>query len=448
MFFPSRNFSDQAGATLVEVMVSALLMITIAISVFAALESTGRAGAQERHRARAYSIGQDDQARLRSLKISVLTRLNETRSRRPGRDHLHDHLNGRPEDRPHGHRRLRLGQQLRRLRRDLLEGDVVEHRLAAARGHREPGRPAQRHTRLQPRRARRLGRRQPQQPILGDHDHGFRGKQLQRHHEATGCALFGDLPVGNYNVTAATANVVDADGLPPAATPTSVVAGSSNTLSLQYDTPSGFTVGFKRISTGTTVTPMDYDRIRVFNTGMTQTRSFGTAGTYAPTVKATGLFPFTSPYAVYAGACDANTPPTSTPVGSAPLYNYTVPVGQSAPTPANFSLQLPSLNLTAYQGNKASGTGSSGAVVKVTDTNCPAAGTRVFTTTSVGKISEVATPSTAAFPGLPYGEYDICVSGISTSGKRMVTFDSVDLFSASVPAVVAAPLRNGATGTC
>ena len=287
----NRNFSDQSGSTLVEVMVSALLMITIAVSVFAALESTGRAGAQERHRARAYSIGQDDQARLRSLKISELTRLNETRTVvqdgitytvvSTGAPKIDRTATAACDSGNSSADYVAISSTVTWSSIGSRPPVVIESLVAPPNGTLDSSRGA-------------LGvsvvdsRSNPYSgiTITGSGAGSFSGTTT-----ATGCAIFGDLPVGNYNVTAATANVVDADGLPPAATPTSVVAGSSNTLSLQYDRPSGFTVGFKRISSGTTVTAMNFDRMRVFNTGMTQTRSFGTAGTYASTVKATGPLP-------------------------------------------------------------------------------------------------------------------------------------------------------------
>ena len=155
---------------------------------------------------------------------------------------------------------------------------------------------------------------------------------------------------------------------------------------------------------------------------MTQSRAFGVPGTFASTVKATGLFPFTSSYAVWAGTCDANNPGSGLALGS-----YTVPVGQTAPTAANVTLQLPSLNITVWKGTSSGSNGgaSSGATVKLVDEDCPEAGTQTYTTNSSGKL--------ATFPGMPWGRYDICVSGPSSSGTRRLNFDNVDIKNPSSP---------------
>ena len=390
----NRMFRDQSGSTMIEVMVSAVLMIVIAVSVFGALEASGRAGSQERLRARAFAIAQDDQARMRSLKVSDVTRLSEFR------DVVQD---GRT------YRVVSTGlPKLDRTATSTCESGnssadyvainstvtwndmggrppvVIESLIAPPNGTLEANRGALGVSVVDSR----------SNPYSGITVAGSGAGTFSGTTTSTGCAIFGDLPVGNYNVTAATANVVDADGLAPAATPTSVVAGSSNTLSLQYDRPSGFTVGFRTIKSGTTVSATTFDRMRVFNTGMTQSKSFGTAGTFASTLKATGLFPFSSAYVVWAGACDANNPGSGLALGS-----YIVPVGQTAPSSANVNVQLPSLNIQAYKGTSSSSNGgaSSGATVKVTDDDCPAAGTRTYTTNSSGRLAEFA----RSFPGAP-----------------------------------------------
>ena len=73
-----RLSSEESGVTIVEVIVSALLVVIISTFVFTALTSANRTGAQERYRAQAYAIAQEDQARLRSLQVSDVTRLNQT----------------------------------------------------------------------------------------------------------------------------------------------------------------------------------------------------------------------------------------------------------------------------------------------------------------------------------------------------------------------------------
>ena len=54
--------------------------------------------------------------------------------------------------------------------------------------------------------------------------------------------------------------------------------------------------------------PSSADSVVAFNSGMTVAKAFGTPGTPQAEVTATPLFPFTSPYSVYAGSCEENNP--------------------------------------------------------------------------------------------------------------------------------------------
>ena len=71
--------ATQAGFALVELVVSAAVIVAIAGGALTALQASNRTTAEERHRARAHGIAQEDQARLRSLRISDLSNLEEER---------------------------------------------------------------------------------------------------------------------------------------------------------------------------------------------------------------------------------------------------------------------------------------------------------------------------------------------------------------------------------
>ena len=246
---------DEHGSTLVEALVSAVLMIVIATAVFGALEASGRAGAQERHRARAYAIAQEDQARMRSLKISELTRLSETSSITQDGITYTVTSSGTPKldrtataacdsgNKPSDY--IAISSTVTWSSIGSRPAVVVESLVAPPNGTLDSTRGALGVSVVDSRNAAYSG-----MTISGSGASSFSGAT-----STTGCVIFGDLAAGNYDVTAAAANLIDADGNPPAATPTSVVAGSSNTLSLQYDRPSGFTVGFKTIKSGTTRQP-------------------------------------------------------------------------------------------------------------------------------------------------------------------------------------------------
>ena len=122
----------QDGFAVIEVVVSAMVMVAIGGGALAALQASDRSVADERHHARAFGVAQQDQARMRSLKISELSNLNQTQNRARGRHALHGDLGGRVRHRLDRDGELRHGHRLGRLHPDLLERHLAEHRRARA----------------------------------------------------------------------------------------------------------------------------------------------------------------------------------------------------------------------------------------------------------------------------------------------------------------------------
>ena len=71
--------SDQGGFILIEVLVSAVILALVAGAVLTLFSATTRSAASERDHSVAYGIAQEDQARLRSMRLSSLNRLAQTR---------------------------------------------------------------------------------------------------------------------------------------------------------------------------------------------------------------------------------------------------------------------------------------------------------------------------------------------------------------------------------
>ncbi len=65
---------------LIEVLVSAIMIVLVAGAVLTLLIATTHSAASERTHSEAYALAQEDQARLRSMRISTLNRLQQTRS--------------------------------------------------------------------------------------------------------------------------------------------------------------------------------------------------------------------------------------------------------------------------------------------------------------------------------------------------------------------------------
>ena len=82
---------------------------------------------------------------------------------------------------------------------------------------------------------------------------------------------------------------------------------ATNVVVLQYDQPGSVDVDFTTNLTGT-LQPSSADSVMVFNSGMSAPQAYGEIGTPVANMTISPLFPFSSPNAVYAGACSRNNP--------------------------------------------------------------------------------------------------------------------------------------------
>ncbi len=149
------------------------------------------------------------------------------------------------------------------------------------------------------------------------------------------------------------------------------------------------------------------DTFVAFNTGQSKLRTFGSLGTYKAVVTSgtpNSIFPFpsTSKYSVYAGTCEANLP---SKYGQAPVEVAVLPASNTAVT-----VPLPPVNVKVMSGTSEASPGAavSAGEVKVKDEGCKTTA-RMLTTSSTGAM---------AHNGLPYGEYKFCASTGKTTGRH------------------------------
>lgn len=413
---------EQAGFTLVEVLVSAIVLVTVSIGALGAIEAATRSTAEERHRARAHSIAEADLARMRAMRISDLSNLYETRT---------VSQDGTPYTVTSHADYLTDSTGTASCEAGTASADYIRISSTASWpsiGSRPPVNTA---SIVAPPNgsvsansgALAIGVEDSQN--VGIPGIGLSGTGAGTFSGVTGsngCAVFGNLPAGDYtlSLSGVATGLVDRDGNPPQDQQTSVVAESTNTLVLQYDDPGTIPVTFTtRPSPGAAPVASMADSVVLFNTGMTSARVFGAPGTQITTITGTSLFPFDSEYAVYAGTCEGDNPNPADddppPVPQA-VASVLLPPGGSQPA----SIQLPALYLTVWSGTSSANPGSlvSGATVRIADRNCPNDPTpgfkRTFTTNAQG---------TLANPGLPYSSYDVCVG--NATKRRTVTNVSV-----------------------
>ena len=233
-----------------------------------------------------------------------------------------------------------------------------------------------------------------------------------------GCVLWGFLTAGNYTVTLG-AGCSDRDGNTPVTKPVSVVGEATTTVTLDCDIPGSISAVADTVTRNLSGTlqaakasPLRY--LTVANSGLSAPgwTAFGN-GTPTTTITATGLFPFSEQYAVYAGNCARQDPRSAPNTGTA--------VMQAAPkggTAGPVTVRQPAINVDVDRSDNAN-TQLSGATVMATvnTTLTPGcAGVYTFTTNSNGQIDD---------PGLPYGTYDLCAQANIGGTTRRVRVTGV-----------------------
>jgi Tfp pilus assembly protein PilV len=225
---------------------------------------------------------------------------------------------------------------------------------------------------------------------------------------ADGCAILAVLP-GEYRLNVSQAGYVDRNGYfesdkdPISDSPFYVVAENTVKEGYVFDHAGAVEAHFETPGAGTTPgTATEGDQFVIANTGMNPAfRTFGTAGTYSPKISSgTTVFPFTETYSVYAGSCEADNPHVVNAANGEPQT-----VSVSGGTTAAVTVAVPPVNIALMSGtSSAPGSPLVGAKGVIADTGCHTE--RAFTTETGGVLPH---------PGLPFGKYLMCVEH---AGKR------------------------------
>jgi type II secretory pathway pseudopilin PulG len=394
---------SQEGFGLVETLTAAIMVTILAAGTFTAVQSMTKAGAQERTRATGHAVAQADQSRMRNLKVDQLANYSETRTVTDGGTEFEVKSSAQYVSDATG-------------TASCAEGDASADYIRISSSVEWPSISTRPPVLLQSTISPPNGSISPNSGALavrvedaagnGLEGIGISGTGATPFTGATnelGCVIFGNLVSGNYQLLASTSGLVDRDGNPPVAKTTSVIPFATNVVVLQYDQPGAIDVDFTTNLTGTPQ-PSSADSVIVFNTGMSGERIEGTVGSPVASITIPSLFPFSSPDAVYAGACVGNNPnPTGQDPPPASQASVLVqPGGTVAAT-----VQLPALDVQVWDGRRSSNPGSPvpGAEIVVSDDNCDDGFgqpiTRSFTANSQGELDD---------PGLPHSQYDLCAS--------------------------------------
>lgn len=431
--------ASEEGFALIEVLVSALCIAAVGGAVATTLQATARTASDSRNHTMAQAIAMEDQARLRSTRISSLNKLGKTPQTYPvtldgttftvTSTGVFVNNTSQTASCTTGETSadyIRITSRVTWTALGERPPVEVESIVAPSNGSLDPG-----HGTLTFSAINAAGKPLPGVGISGTGSGTFSGTT-----DASGCATFADLPAGNYTVTASAPGLVDKFGKAPTTLNPSpgVNPSATNTAQLQYDIPGTIEASFKyRVGSSPTEFKASNQRsIAVYNSGTGQpTPTFVSGGsTPVASIKQASLFPFTSKYAVYAGSCTDNNPnPTSNPLapGAGAVAGFELTPGATV----QGAIHLPALNLVVKDGS----TLLSGAKVKITGT---CSFSREYTTTTGGVLPDA---------GLPWGTYTICAQKGSGSSTRRKIVSNQAVQNLTTGTSVTIDLSSGTTSS-
>lgn len=410
---------------LIEILVSAMVLTIASIGVIALLQTTTRSQAELRNSSEAYALAQEDQARMASMRLSSLNKLDKTRDVQVGGTVFHVRSKGVFINDKTSTPSCGEGTS---------SADYVEITSIVTWNGMSSNEKAKIVSILSPSNGSldakngtlAIGVTTKQQtPVVG-------AKVTVGPYTGTtdylGCAVFADLPKGDYTAT------VDGSGSPPGVVSTmgsytqskevTVEATETKTELFEADRPGTVQATFQYLNPANgKLEPAKADSVMVTHSEMPGVRAIWTAdGTRQATVPLAPLFPFTSPYRLYAGFCgESNPDPEQKGLNPTAFASVTAIRDDTVVAPP---IQLPVYDPTVWSGNGPTEKGSplANADVRITDAKCKKSGssvTRKFTTNSSGKLTEL---------GLPWGTYNICIDtqlGDATSGVRFRSVSNV-----------------------
>jgi Tfp pilus assembly protein PilV len=401
--------SSQEGFALIEVVISALIVVATTGGVVTLLSATGRSGAEQRHRAQAFSIAQEDQARMRAIQITSLNNAMKPQTVT---------LNGTPytvtssssfvSDKTGSTKctgtsvsadYVRLGSKVTwpQMRAAPV---ILESIVAPVSGSLDPY-------------SGSLAITVKNAAVQGVAEAGLSGTgagTFSGYTDSEGCALFGGLPSGSYTLTPSlSSEYVDFNGKAPATKSITVTAGNVTPIALEYDRAGKVNLNFQvKKPIGSEFQPSNSEAVVAFSTGIQgETKAFWSSNKQlANTVVAEPLYPFTYSYSFYAGSCTENKPTSASGEATA----IVTPGGEVTKT-----ITLPGLYLKV---KTSGGAAIPNARVTIKDNKCPESVKREYLTDLNGALPN---------PGLPSStSYAICASApVAGVPKRMTTTKEV-----------------------
>lgn len=408
---------------LIEILVSALVLTIASAGVVMLLQTTTRTQAEQRHSTEAYALAQEDQARLTSMRLATLNRLDQTRTVTLNKTKFNVRSRGVFVNDSTSTPSCGEGTS---------SADYVEITSTVTWNGMDPGEKSKIVSILSPSNGSLdpnngtiafSVKTQLQEAVPNVYISGGSGA-FSGYTDASGCVVFTDLPAGNYTATVngTSANVVNKNGDYTEQKAVPIVGGDTKTVAFEFDRPGTIQVGFQyRVGSSAEFKSSSADSLFVYHPNMDAgvAQVLGTpGGTRQASFSATPLYPFSSTYLVHPGSCTSN--------NANPAVNPTAATNVLAPRDSTVEkvLQLPAFVATVWSGRNEANKGSplANADVWIRDPSCLKSSVPVlrrYTTNAAGQLND---------PGLPWGTYTVCVDtepGGITSGVRRQTIENV-----------------------
>jgi len=239
---------------------------------------------------------------------------------------------------------------------------------------------------------------------------------------SAGCAIFAYVPVGSYDAKVTELGWVDKGGNPTGVANGTVSNGKVNVVTIDYDEAASVVATFDTEQRLGGTASVSATKLAASNSGVplgpfspvTQLRVQSSGATAKPSITMTGLFPFSSGYALFAGGCIGADPTKYIPTYSA-LYPNSVIDTEPGVASAPVVIRLPSINVRVTYGTVA---GLPAPIAP--DRQVRVTATTKATGCTTGALSEKFTfpaPATDLLgymvnSALPFGDYDVCVDAI------------------------------------
>jgi Tfp pilus assembly protein PilV len=383
-----RSLRAQAGFALIEVVVSAGLLMVVAGGVLAGIDGPSAIAGRNETRSQAASLAQQDQERMRAMAVSSLIGYTNTRSVSaggqtysvyskaiwirdandtnsctvPGNDTSGDYLKITSKVTPPAAGAVPV---------------QLDSLMALP-----PGSAANAKGDLSV-----LLKDQLDQPVVGQNVSISGPQSMTVATNTAGCAVFGLVTAGTYTVSYSRTGWVDPSAVSNVSFSTSVTSASTNLVTKNYAQAGTITVTVNTSVSGV-VSASLAKNVTVVNAGIpTGTLTFASSPATGASSFSLALYPFPSGYGVWAGSCTSGNPTL-----------YAQPAVTAAPGPgatASVTVRQPSINPVG-----------SGYTI-------PANAHMVYTATSAGCNEKfvgttTGTPGKLAQPGFPYGQYKLC----------------------------------------